>query len=63
MANLYLTCKSCGKQFFSGVASPPPDPRTHECMWCHESPEYQLNDYVVAYTDDDVAAAAGAHHG
>ncbi|MGH9156481.1 MAG: hypothetical protein ACRD1K_11750 [Acidimicrobiales bacterium] len=63
MANLYLSCKSCGKQFFSGVQQPPPDPRTHECLWCHEAPVYKVADYIVAYTDADLDAAAGAHHG
>lgn len=61
MANLYLTCKSCNKLFFSGVEEPPPDPRPHECMWCHAAPEYQLNDYVVAYTDAELSSAA-VHH-
>lgn len=61
MANLYLTCKGCGKQFFSGVQEPPPDPRTHECMWCHEAPEYSLNDFVVGYSDADLDGAS-VHH-
>ncbi|MEO6121686.1 MAG: hypothetical protein ABIW46_01660 [Acidimicrobiales bacterium] len=62
MANLYLTCKSCEKQFFSGVDEPPPDPRSHECMWCHEAPVYELGDYVAAYTDSELTTAAGGHH-
>lgn len=54
MPNLYLQCKSCGREFFSGVAAPPPEPRTHECMWCHAAPEYQPADFVVgSYVGED----------
>lgn len=63
MANLYLTCKSCGKSFFSGVMSPPPEPRAHECTWCHDAPVYEVTDFYVPYSDADLDAAAGAHHG
>ncbi len=48
---LYLRCKSCGRQFFSGVDLPPPEPRPHECMWCHSAPVYELNDYVAGQVE------------
>ena len=48
---LYLTCKSCNRQFFSGVDLPPPEPRPHECMWCHAAPTYELNDYVAGHVE------------
>ena len=48
---LYLTCKSCNRQFFSGVDLPPPEPRPHECMWCHAAPTYDLNDYVAGHVE------------
>lgn len=60
MANLWLHCKACGKQFFSGVDAPPPETRTHECMFCHAAPEYDLQDYTAGYTDADLDAAAAA---
>ena len=48
---LFLACKSCGRQFFSGVDDPPPEPRTHECSWCHDTPSYELNDYVAGHVE------------
>jgi len=63
MANLYLTCKACRRSFFSGVQAPPPEPRTHECMWCHEAPEYGLEDFFVGYSDDDLRSAEPVHPG
>ena len=47
MPNLYLTCKNCGREFFSGVAAPPPDPRPHECTHCHAAPVYEVGDFVA----------------
>lgn len=44
---LYLVCKSCDRQFFSGVDKPPPEERPHECMWCHASPVYATSDYFA----------------
>ncbi len=56
MPPLYLHCKSCGREFFSGVAAPPPEPRPHECMWCHAAPEYEPADFMVgSYVGEDAA--------
>lgn len=44
---MYLTCKSCGRQFFSGVDLVPPEPRPHECTYCHAAPVYEPADYLV----------------
>lgn len=30
---------------------PPPEPRPHECMWCHAAPMYELNDYVAGHVE------------
>lgn len=57
MSNLWLRCKSCGRQFFSGVDAPPPEPRTHECMFCHAAPEYALVDYIAGYRSADIESA------
>lgn len=48
---LFLKCKSCGRQFFSGVDQPPPEARPHECSYCHAAPVYQLNDYVAGHVE------------
>lgn len=48
---LYLKCKSCSRQFFSGVDLPPPEPRPHECMWCHAAPVYEVNDYQAGVVE------------
>lgn len=58
MANLYLKCKQCSRQFFSGVDSPPPEARSHECMFCHQSPVYELEDYIAGYNGEEAEAMA-----
>ena len=52
MPPLFLQCKSCGRTFFSGVDKPPPEPRPHECAYCHAAPEYELNDFRVPESEE-----------
>ena len=47
MPNLYLMCKACGREFFSGVDMPPPESRPHECTHCHAAPVYDVQDFVA----------------
>ena len=48
---LYLICKSCSKRFFSGVDLPPPEPRPHECTYCHAAPVYDRADYQAGVVE------------
>lgn len=56
MPPLYLTCKACGRDFFSGVEKPPPETRTHHCTFCNDQSTYEVNDFVVGFDSSSVGA-------
>jgi len=53
MPDLYLTCKLCGKNFYSGVNAPLAlmHSKNHHCVECGETSMYHQHDYDVTRPD------------
>ncbi|MGH9149641.1 MAG: hypothetical protein ACRD0D_14635 [Acidimicrobiales bacterium] len=54
MANLYVICRSCGRQFHSGVDAPLTEPtlgtRPHHCFFCGAVHTYRPAEYLQGYS-------------